>query len=133
MVANRTGRTPNRRAFKQSFIVTQQSAGTWVSGDYVPGATTDINLSGSVQPADGDTVLQLTEAERQSEVISLWTNGIDDNGDMIKIKPVRFGTDQTQGDTILFDGVDYQVRKVLDFGAHGHQEIVAVKMENQNG
>lgn len=135
MVANRTRRTPSRRAFKQLFTVRQQAVGANdpATGLYVAGADTDTVLNGSVQPADGELVEQLAEAERQNDSISIWTNAIDSTGTVIKIRSVRFGTDQTQGDQILYENFIWNVRRVWDYTVHGHQQILAVKVDDQNG
>ena len=133
MVANRTRRTPSRPAFKQEFVVKQQAVGAFANGLFVPGAVTPITLTGSVQPADGELVNQLAEAERQSDSISLWTDGLDDTDTLINIKSVAFGTEQAQGDIIVYGGFDWNVRRVWDYNVHGHQQVLAVKAEAQNG
>ena len=137
MVARKTRRTPGRRSFRQSFQLRQQAAGDYnaATSDYIAGASIDINMIGSIQPATGQIVNQLPENERQVDNILVVTDGIDqDSGDLIKAKSVRFGdADQTQGDIVLHDGFLWIVRKVLDYGLHGHQEILAVKIGGQDG
>lgn len=134
MVANRTRRTPSRAFVSQSFTVRQQSVGAYNdNGIFVKGGETDTVLTGSVQPADGETVQQLDITERQLDALSIWSNGIDGSGNLIKIKSVRFGNVQSQGDKIIFDGFEWNVRRVKDFNIHGHQEILAVKVDGQNG
>jgi len=133
MVANRTRRTPSRPAFKQEFVVAQQSVGEYIDGVYVPGGTTPVTRCGSGQPTDGELVNQLAEAERQTDSMTWWTNGIDAAGDLIKIKSVAFGTEQAQGDIIIYDGLNWNVRRVWDYNVHGHQQILVVKAEAQDG
>ncbi len=138
MVANKTRRTPGRRAFKTLFDVIQQAPGAYdeVTGKYVPGGggPTVIGLKGSIQPSDGDMVDQLPENERYKDSISIWTDGIDPTGALIRIRSARFGSGtQTQGDQIDFDGFKWDVWKVEDYRAHGHQEILALKSDGQEG
>jgi hypothetical protein len=135
MVANRTRKTPSRGFVEQSFTVRQQSVGAYddETGQYVAGADTDTGLTGSVQPAAGEVLQQLPENERVSETLSIWTNGIAATGVVIKIRSNRFGTEQTQGDKILYDGFEWSVRINFDFNAHGHQELLITKDDDQNG
>jgi len=136
MVANKTRRTPNRRAFRTFFVVKQQDPGAYVgaTGKYGPGTDSQTTLKGSIQPADSDAVEQLPENERGKDSIVIWTDGINSAGELIKIRSARFGlSEQTQGDEIDFDGVIWNVWKVDDYRQHGHQEIICAKKDGQNG
>ena len=137
MVANRTRRIPGRRAFKQFFDIRQQAVGARnpATGKYVPGTSTTTRLAGSVQPADGKLVSQLVENERQSDSISIWTDAVDLGNPAVTlvIRSVRFGSEQTQNDVIVYNGFNWNVRRVWDYGPHGHQQILAVKVDGQNG
>ena len=60
-------------SFRQALVVKRKVAGTVVDGLFVEGATSDINITASIQPLKPDEVKQLPEGRRNSKPFWLFT------------------------------------------------------------
>ena len=120
--------TTNRHA--RAFVLIKQAVGSRdEKGRWVAGAETQTNLKGSIQPAGQSQRLQLPEAERLDEAISVFFQTTDRD----IIRPLRVGTKQTDSDTIQVDGLNWAVRAVDDWHDHGHITAICTRLEGQNG
>lgn len=116
-------------AFAQPFIIRRSATGYRNQyGEFVEdGFEQDMNVIGSIQPLSGRDRLNLPEAQRVAEgIIAYVKNSVD-------VKSLRVGTDQSDGDRIIFNGIHYLIRSIKDWNVHGHYKIVATRVEGQNG
>jgi hypothetical protein len=85
--------------FRRPLTVKRQTAGFYDdNGLYVEGSTTQLVIKGSIQPANGEALQALPEAQRTVETYSLFTdaslnlasqqNGI--TGDVVNINNIAF-------------------------------------------
>jgi hypothetical protein len=86
------------------------SSGGYVNGNYVPAATTDTTIKGSIQPASGRELLDFPEAQRVKISRKIYT-----------VVELRIGDDDTQNDSdrIIYDNEIFKVVKVEKFAAPG--------------
>lgn len=61
-------------AFRQPRVIQRPVGGSYVDGEWVPGSTTDINITASVQPASREDLVNLPEGRRLSDYIRLYTS-----------------------------------------------------------
>lgn len=114
----------------EDFTLKKQASGSRdETGVFDPGAESILSLTGSVQPLDGKSRLELPEGERllDSICVLLLTNDSD------LVSPIRTGTQQTDSDIIVYNGFDWAVRVVHNMADYGHLEIYATRLENQDG
>jgi len=117
----------------ESIVIRQEAAGGRNTfGEYVPGATGDTPYDASVEPltlADGNEVRQILPAgNRITDSIRVFVATTDDN----VAKALRVGTNQTNADIVIYDGLEYIIVDVTDFARHGHLNIVAVRLGGQD-
>jgi len=110
----------------EPFVLRKQAPGSRnAQGEYIPGASTDQSLEGSIQPLDGRSREDLPEAERLKDAICLLYET--ENHD--EIRPLRIGADQTDSDLIIWQNQSWAVRVVYDMATFGHLEIYATKID----
>ena len=121
--------TTNRHA--RTFVLIKQAVGSRdENGRWVAGVETSYpDLKGSIQPVDKSQRLQLPEAERLDEAISVFFKTTDRDA----IRPLRVGSVQTDSDIIQADGLNWAVRAVDDWHDHGHITAICTRLEAQNG
>lgn len=129
-IGRRASRLLDKSKFSRTFTLTQEAAGDRDNdGVYVPGATTSTDLKGSVQPSTDEERLQLPEAERLSESITVMFRTTQKGA----IKPLTVGTSPAGSDIITVDSLNYAVRSVSNWSDFGHVNAIAVRLEGQNG
>ena len=125
-----SARILNGSRLGRSFQVRQYPTGSRNEfGDWISGEPVITDMVGSIQPATEKQKLQLPEAERISEAIIVYVATL--NADTIS--PLKVGTTQSQSDIIIIDGLEWSVRAVKNFSDFGHLEIIATRIEGQNG
>ncbi len=113
-------------------VVTRRryAAGSWVSGEYAPGASTDTTIAASVQPLDGDDLQSLDEGDRARRSRKLYTNTAQLR---VALQSGASGsTENLPADQVVIDTVVYEVRKVMHEGgipalAHWKALVVALR------
>lgn len=126
-------RTLNNPLFTEPVVLNRESTGSrneW--GEYVPGAITSTDHNSSVEPLttqDGQEIRQiLPEGNRISDMKRFFIATTDED----IAKSLRVGTNQTNADTVTYNGLDWIIVKVTDFARHGHLNIVAVRLDGQD-
>jgi len=128
-IGRRSARIINKSRFSRSFTLTQYATGSRVGGLWVAGTPTVSSLTGSIQPSTDKERLQLPEGERASEAITVYIETIGKD----TISPIKVGTAQTDSDIITVDGLNYAVRVSTPWFDFGHLQVIAVRLEDQNG
>jgi len=119
----------NNPAFKQDFVVNRSSGGAWnaTTGLWENEATEALPASGSVQPAKGTDM----------ELIARATQG---GGEVIAAIRIyskfdfsagTIGDQGTSPDIVTYNGLNWNVVKINDFTAHGHDKVYGVRFEGQ--
>jgi hypothetical protein len=101
----------------EPITVTRRSAGTYVSGRFVPGTGTDDDAKGNIQPLNGKELLQLAEGDRQRQGLKIYTAFALENGDTVT----------------RADGIAYEVQAVEDWTAFAqpHYKARLLRIEGQ--
>jgi hypothetical protein len=89
--------------FSEPITVTRKAVGTFSSGVFVPGATTTIAATGSIQPLNGREHANLPELQRASESLKCYTTTELRAADEAIRQPA---------DLVTFRGRTYQVHRV---------------------
>lgn len=105
--------------------------GEWVNGvEVIPqddqGNEVAFSMVASIQRLTAQEMLALPEGERSSERITIYTETKLEKGDEAT---------KTKGDIVLYNGREYEVRKVENWmeTPQPHYTAVAVLLENTNG
>lgn len=116
-------------AFAQPFIIRRSAYGHRNEyGEFVEdNPDEDINVIGSIQPLSGRDRLNLPEAQRVAEGIVAYIKND------INVEALRVGVNQSDGDTVIFEGIRYLIRSIKNWNGHGHYKIVATRLEGQSG
>ena len=48
------------------------------------------------------------------------------------IEALRVGTDQSNGDVVVYNNINYLIKTVVDYNVYGHYQIIATRLEGQN-
>jgi len=94
--------------------VERTTAGGYVDGIYVEGATSTFKTLASCQPASAEDLQMLPEGERNKRIFVF-----------ISKKPIRV-TEDREGelaDTIIFKGRRYRVIQNADWSSYGHNTV----------
>lgn len=110
-------------------LIRQDSGDRDNTGVYDPGFGNNEELLGSVQQLDGKSRAQLPEGERLLDAIIILHKTTDHD----LVAPLRIGELQTDSDTIVWNNLNWAVRAVNDFASYGHMDIIATRIEGQNG
>lgn len=128
-LGRRSARLLQSNRFARGFVLISQAVGSRdENGRWVAGVETSTDLKGLVRPATNTERLQLREAERLSEAITIFLNTMDRD----KIRPLRVGTAQTNSDKIFVDNLYWAVRAVDDWSDFGHIKAICTRLEAQN-
>jgi hypothetical protein len=109
----------------QSVAVTRPTAGSYVSGRWVPGSTGAVTVIASVQPdrARPDELLHLPEGDRAREGIRLYTD------------THLYTSDEASGtpaDLVEWQGEQWEVVRVESWPLHiGHYKVLALRIGRQ--
>lgn len=100
----------------ETITITRKSTGSYENGHYVEGAGTNSSIQANVQPLSGSQILQLPEADRKKESLSILTES-----------EVRINDIVTRG------GKTYEVQRVEDFNNQPipHYEGIMLLIEGQ--
>lgn len=101
-----------------TYPLTRGSAGSFVGGDYVPGATVAMTIEAVIVPASGRQLERLPEGQRTKDVIAIYS-------------PTELRTASVAGapaDQVEWSGAQYQVQSVKAWNeAGGFFEALAVR------
>ena len=111
MIGNHTKRLPTNIRFRSAFLLVKRGAGSYVDGMYQEGPEEATNQIGNIQIADQDERLNLPEGERLNEAITVYVRS--DDKDLIR--PGRQGINNSRGDVIRYNNLDYEVYFVDNF------------------
>ena len=89
-------------------------------GEFVPGTKTEIAIEAIVLPMSGEEVLSLPEGLRVENLRKFISE--------TEIRAVQEGDDPTPSDRILFDGGEWRVESVSDWG--GYFEAVCAEVRD---
>jgi hypothetical protein len=110
-------------SFRRAFYVLSETAGSYVNGEYVPGARTTATIQASVQPVKmGEDVEALPEGRRLSDYLKAYTS--------TKLKITEEGSN-VQPDLIVWpeSGWAYEITSqfIHQMGVIPHYKYVAEK------
>ena len=97
------------------------TAGSYVNGEWVKGASTTQTITGTWQPSTGEDMQQIIGARRVSEIFKGYTT--------TPLRTVQPGTTAEQPDSIVKDGIEYEIVFVAPWnnGLIPHYKFVAVR------
>lgn len=105
--------------------VTRTTATTYVNGRAVPGTSEVVQVIANVQPVlkSTDTIM-LPEADRSKAVLKVYTKGE-------SLRQLREGDAGWAADRFEWDGVTYEVMKVIDYrmGVMNHYKALCSRVE----
>ena len=128
-IGTRTSLLSGNSRFGEDMILIQAAEsdyddnGRWIE---VPG--TEISIRGNMQPATPDQRKVLPEGDRIEEAHMVYFKTDNRN----QVRPVRVGTNSTDADVIIANGLRYIVRDVSDWSTHGHIEALVTREDGQN-
>jgi len=128
-IGRKSSKILNKKNKSREFDLLKEDPGARVDGIYIPGAAIRTTLIGSIQPATDSQRLMLPEGERLDEAIAIYYETLNKDD----IRPLRVGSDQTDSDKIDVDSLIWAVRAVKDYHDFGHLEIIATRLEAQDG
>ena len=103
-------------------MLMQQGQGHRVDGRWVPGPVTSSNISVvTVPPGEAEAVIFAQEGARLNDAIIFYTKGTN-------INSLRYGADQAEGDTILYQGRHWNVLNVQPWYHFGFSVIMATRV-----
>jgi len=111
-------------AFSQTYkVIRNNVGGTWSNGLYTKGATTEISIEGSVQPVNGEDLLNLPEAQRSKGVLKIFTD--------VKLYTVST-KNNFMADILEYKGDKYEVQEVKDYSDYffSHYRAILTKVED---
>ncbi len=113
----------NRRFQEAATLIRQEPGGDNEYGEWVPGQETLTDITVISAPPDAAKMRDvLPEGSRLSESRTFWIEGVE-------VKPVRVGTDATEGDLIEYKGVQYRANQVEEWP--GFVEVLGIREERQ--
>lgn len=105
--------------------IIQPSAGAWVDGEFVNGATTTLNIPASVQPLKASDLKMLPEGRRNTEAIKIYA----------ETKAVISDEKNSKNNSkIVYDGKNYEVFSVFNWSIGTdlkHYKIIALKIDGE--
>lgn len=105
-----------------TYTVTRWAAGDYSTGTFVPGAASQFEIEGSVQPLSGSDLLLLPEGERVRARCKMYSRS------ELKTASIK---DQTPADRLSVEGRDLDVQSVSAFrnsGSLSHFKYVLVEV-----
>ena len=108
------------KRWKKPVVLHRTAAGTYTSGVWTPGATTDTTIMMSVQPLKGFEIQILPEGDRAKGSIRLKMD------DPFQITDE---TAYTTADEVQYDGHWYKI--ISSEKWYGHYEAIALRIENR--
>lgn len=127
-IGSKTSKIVGNFRFQDTITLVKSENGSYVDGLYVEGTEEIIELEGHHQPATDDSRSNLPEGERLREVKNVWVKSFDKD----LIRPMRQGTDNSRGDVLIIDNIDYEVYFVDNYSLNGHIMAIAVRREDQS-
>lgn len=129
IVGARTTRLPVGLRFGTNVLLIKTGSGSYVDGLYIEGTQEVTVLTANVQPASQDDRENLDIGERVMEIITVYIQS--EERDLIR--PMRQGPNNTRGDIIRINQINYEVYSVDNFSINGHIKALCFRRENQNG
>lgn len=124
-----TTRLPTSPRFKTSLTLIKRGSGEYVDGLYVEGNQNSVELIANVQPASQDDRNNLEIGERVAEIITVYIRSQERD----LIRPMRQGANNSRGDIMKINNLDYEVYSVDNFSINGHIKALCFRRENQDG
>ena len=128
MIGSLTENLPTGLRFGTSIELIKRASGSYVDGLYQEGAQEVTLLTANVQPGSQDDRQNVPSGERITEVIAVFIKSRDRN----LIRPARQGVNNSRGDVIRINNLDYEVSSVNNYSLNGHIKAVCYRRENQN-
>lgn len=129
IVGARTTRLPTGLRFGTTVLLIKRGSGSNVDGLYIEGPQEVTTLTANVQPVSQDDRQNLEIGERVLEVITVYIQSQERD----LIRPMRQGVNNTRGDVIKVNQIDYEVYSVDNYSINGHIKALCFRRENQNG
>lgn len=115
--------------FSEDIAVKRQAPGSRNNkGDYVVGATTSTSMKAVTSPLTADN-MHLVRDSNGARFQDYRVFYITDD----EIRSLRVGTEQTPGDSIEYNGFDWQVDSVQYWPKFGFSEVVGIRLPGQDG
>ena len=128
IIGARTTRLPTSLRFGSSVLLIKRDAGGYADGLYIEGAQEVVVLTANVQPASQDDRDNLEIGERIKEVITVYIRSTERD----LVRPMRQGDDNSRGDIIRVNSIDYEVYSVDNYSINGHIKALCFRRENQS-
>lgn len=108
--------------FRQPRVIIRQAIGSYANGEYVPGSTSNVNITASVQPAKMEDLINLPVGRRLSDFIRLYT--------ATELFTLTEGDNPQQPDTFDWHGHIYECFSVgmWQNGIQSHWKCIFVKV-----
>jgi hypothetical protein len=98
-----------------------RSPGSLQAGRFVVSDATTVELYGSVQVADANTLQQVPEGDRVTGARVFWSTS--------PMYETRIGENPGLSDFLIHRGVQYRVAKVWDWSANGYYKALGVRIK----
>ncbi len=103
-------------------------------GEYEEGRVQSFDLRASIEPIDPESQSKLRDIfpEGNRIVDARFFYICTDDEDLVKA--LRTGDNiQTRRDVIVYNDLEYLIKRIADYSVHGHIEVIATREEGQNG
>lgn len=106
--------------FRQTLSVTRRAQGQYVNGIWQEGATSNLNIEASIQPASPDDINLLPEGRKQSKAYTLFTSD--------SLVTANSNANQNP-DIVTIDGDDFivSVEAIWDNNLINHNKYVVTR------
>lgn len=100
----------------------REAAGHDSGGSWVPGVTSDVTITASVQPLTGEELKMLDEGQRSRRPIMVITDA-----DLQTVDE----TARTKADRIVWDGEEFEIHRIENFemGLMAHREAICLRAD----
>lgn len=115
--------------FRSPVTLRRPSAGAYVNGLWVEGATTDSIITASIQPLTGEDMEELPEGRRESEGYKMYTS--------TQVRTVQEAGSDQNADRIVFNSKEYEVHRVnpwqnnLNFNIVNHYKYFILRIDQE--
>jgi hypothetical protein len=112
-------------SFRKPQAIQRQASGSYVNGEWIPGSSTPLNITASVQPAKMEDLINLPVGRRLADFIRLYTS--------TELLTVGEGAAAQQPDLFDWHGHTYQCDSVgmWQNGIRSHWKCIFVKVSQE--
>lgn len=107
-------------SFRKAFDVLTESAGSYVSGIFVPGMRSVFKIMASIQPATEQDLITAPEGRRISDMVKIYTDtNLQEGGEATGLQP----------DLIVWRGFAYEINSisVRQMDVISHYKVFAIR------